>query len=145
MEAELNPYPPCKAVAAFLDQATAFFHVAWMQHLGISPEAPPNEDLLLVLGLAENGNHIQRALKTVAAAVAPASGEMACLLRDCVKIGGDLVIRIDRVAGQLLSSHSASGLQTVFCDKWRVNDLAVLAMRLEYIIERLSYVHDAML
>ena len=147
MAAEPNPSSPrsCKALAAFLDEVTAFFHMAWTQHLDISLEAPPNQDLLMALDPTQNGNRIHRALETVVAAVAPASGETAGLLRDCVKIGGDLVIRIDRIAERLPSIGSASDVQAAFCDKWKRNDLAVLAARLDHIIERLSNIDDAVL
>ncbi len=149
MAAEPRPSAPdqrsCEAIVAFLDHVTAFFRSAWALHAGAAgPDDAANQQFLLSLDPAQDSNPISRAMLPLAETGLAATDASADLLRDCIKIGGNLTIRIDRVAALLPSPRkSGSSACKVFCKAWKANDLAVLATRLEHIIHRLCDIDDA--
>lgn len=123
-----------KAIVAVLDEATAIFRSASALHADADAA---NQVPLLSLDPVQNGNALRLTLRSLEAIEVTSVDVLGDLLRDCAKIGGDLVIRVDRVAALLPSPpESESKRRRAFRRDWKANDLAVLALRLEQIIQR---------
>ncbi|OAA69638.1 hypothetical protein ISF_02908 [Cordyceps fumosorosea ARSEF 2679] len=110
------------AVLAFLQAATAVFACAWSRQS--LAEDDDEKDPELVSGaspLAEHGDHLRAA---VAATEEAKAGDVpTALLRECVKIGKDIGLRLDRLAEDAAFT-------------WELADLVVLGERLDTLVQR---------
>lgn len=128
------------AVLAFLQAVTAVFAAAWseqqQQQQGltgdadaddVNDDAASNPELVSCLSTAQSGSRLRAGLAALAAFEGTAdTGVPSELVRCSVKIGQDVVLRLDRL------EKSTNGAPAI----WSVADLGVLAERLEALIQR---------
>ncbi|KAK8145537.1 hypothetical protein G3M48_004305 [Beauveria asiatica] len=129
----IHPRSGAAAVLAFLEAATAVFAAAWSeQHHSLDNHDDVDDDDLDKKKLAscwsinQQGGRLREALAVVAAVdETHGAGVSVDLLRACVKIGRDVVLRLDRW------EKAAEKAWT-----WSLVDLAVLGERLDDLVQR---------
>ncbi|KAM3485483.1 hypothetical protein MY8738_001249 [Beauveria namnaoensis] len=128
------PRSDAAAVLAFLEAATAVFAAAWseQQHSLDNYDDVDNDDsenkykLAPYWSITQQGGRLREALAVVAAVdETHGAGVSVDLLRACVKIGRDVVLRLDRL------EKAAEKPWT-----WSLVDLAVLGERLDDLVQR---------
>lgn len=128
------PRSDAAAVLAFLEAATAVFAAAWsdQQHSLDDYNDVDNDDsekekkLASCWSITQQGGRLREALAVVAAVdETHGAGVSVDLLRACVKIGRDVVLRLGR------REKAAEKAWT-----WSLVDLAVLGERLDDLVQR---------
>lgn len=116
------------AVLAFLRAATAVFTAAWSEHQDASDDdAAANQGLASCLSASQNGSRLRAELAAVAAFALVESIDVPReLLRECAKIGQDVLLRLDRIEKSVEKEPGS----------WNLIDLVVLAERLDSLVQR---------
>lgn len=135
VSSHIAPTPQASAatagVLAFLRAATELVSTIWSAHQDAADDESANQ----AGTVAQNGNRLRSELLAAAADIKAATDAPHDLLRECAKLGQDVVLRLDRLQDTANDATTA----------WSLVDLAVLADRLESVIHRAQDVEKSLL